>query len=412
MSKLTKGALSSLFVQSLTLHTDAASTHTGNYTKGNFLVFDKETKLLLPEQNIYSSPPEFVLGCWRLGYSTYYQPVDLESLWNIGISNFSDNEHGTLVGHNICFDLNPINLTSTPLIWDTALAHYMMTGQSSSFPSLEEVAKYYGLGTKENTVSEMIKQGICPSVIPREQLKEYCEQDVRLTEEVYKIQIELLLSRTDKRLLVLICQMMEWLYWTHKASMTGITVNRAELAKIVPTLQTKLNTLEVGIMRYMTDRLSSSASYYDEWELKSELSVTSPKQINTMLFGGDVDGYVIQNTGTVYKSGLKKGMSVLKKQAMPISLSGLPGAHRFRGSTDEKNLTAMLDSLSMQPEDREYIEQVLAYRDMSKTLNTYLESYLDKSASTGKIHPQYKHVGTPTGRLSCTNPNIQNLKGD
>ena len=412
--RLTDYKLDQLFDRCSTKHSKLAFEYESNWDVGKYFVFDKETKLLVSEQNIYSNPPEFVLGCWIPGIATGGEVLSTtgQVYWDHVLTVASKDEKRTLVGHNICFDLNPLEWDHIPLIWDTALAHYMMMGQACGFPSLEDVAKYYGLGTKENTVSEMIKNGICPSVIPHEQLKEYCAQDVKLTLEVYNSQMRTLCAMKDRRLLVLISQMMEWLWWTHTSSMTGIVVDRNELRKIVPKLQLDLVGILTKVIYYMESRLAAASTFYPDWEPKAELSVTSPKQIYTMIFGGEVDGFLLRNTGGVYKSGIKKGQPVLKKEPIPIHLSGIPGTHRFRAGTDEKNLLAILGSVPMSSEDTEYIQNVLKYRDISKTLNTYLESYLEKSAITGMIHPQYKHVGTPTGRLSCTNPNIQNLKGE
>ena len=39
-------------------------------------------------------------------------------------------------------------------IWDCQLVHFILTGQKESYPSLNEVAEYYGLGTKLDQVKE------------------------------------------------------------------------------------------------------------------------------------------------------------------------------------------------------------------------------------------------------------------
>jgi len=47
------------------------------------------------------------------------------------------------------------------------------------------VAAYYGLDSKEDAVSKLIKAGVCPSEINSKWLEEYCIQDVRLTHEIF-----------------------------------------------------------------------------------------------------------------------------------------------------------------------------------------------------------------------------------
>ncbi|MDH3498713.1 MAG: DNA polymerase [Acidimicrobiia bacterium] len=58
----------------------------------------------------------------------------------------------------------------------------------------------------------------------------------------------------------------------------------------------------------------------------------------------------------------------------------------------------------------ELCEQLLAYRDLTKLLTTYGESFREHVREDGRIHPEYLQVvGTNTGRLASRNPNAQNL---
>jgi DNA polymerase-1 len=49
------------------------------------------------------------------------------------------------------------------------------------------------------------------------------------------------------------------------------------------------------------------------------------------------------------------------------------------------------------------------HRDASKRANTYYGNFLDLSDDYGVIHPNFMQSGTKTGRMSCTDPNLQNL---
>jgi len=56
------------------------------------------------------------------------------------------------------------------------------------------------------------------------------------------------------------------------------------------------------------------------------------------------------------------------------------------------------------------VGKILAYRELKKLLSTYispLPAYINPA--TGKIHATYNQTVTATGRLSCSNPNLQNL---
>jgi DNA polymerase-1 len=53
---------------------------------------------------------------------------------------------------------------------------------------------------------------------------------------------------------------------------------------------------------------------------------------------------------------------------------------------------------------------MLEYRSLTKLKNTYLDNlpeYVNKR--TGRIHPSFSSIGAETGRLSCSDPNLQNI---
>lgn len=52
---------------------------------------------------------------------------------------------------------------------------------------------------------------------------------------------------------------------------------------------------------------------------------------------------------------------------------------------------------------------ILEYRGYQKATSSYWKSYLDKVSPDGRIRPNYKMHGTKTGRLSCEEPNLQQI---
>ena len=52
---------------------------------------------------------------------------------------------------------------------------------------------------------------------------------------------------------------------------------------------------------------------------------------------------------------------------------------------------------------------VLEYRQLSKLKSTYLDSLPRLTDTAGRVHTTFNQVGTATGRLSSTNPNLQNI---
>ena len=52
---------------------------------------------------------------------------------------------------------------------------------------------------------------------------------------------------------------------------------------------------------------------------------------------------------------------------------------------------------------------VLEYRQLAKLRSTYLDSLPNLVDAEGRVHTTFNQVGTATGRLSSTNPNLQNI---
>lgn len=75
-------------------------------------------------------------------------------------------------------------------------------------------------------------------------------------------------------------------------------------------------------------------------------------------------------------------------------------------STDEETLLELRDAY---PERAEVIDDILKYRELNKLLSTYTVNMLEYRGSDGRIRTEFKQTGTATGRLSSTNPNLQNI---
>ncbi len=55
------------------------------------------------------------------------------------------------------------------------------------------------------------------------------------------------------------------------------------------------------------------------------------------------------------------------------------------------------------------IDDILDYRQVAKLRGTYAEGLIKAADSEGKIHTNFKQTGTATGRLSSSDPNLQNI---
>ena len=101
-----------------------------------------------------------------------------------------------------------------------------------------------------------------------------------------------------------------------------------------------------------------------------EFNINSPKQLGEVLF--DTLGLP---HGKKTKTGYSTNVEILEKlrQAHPI------------------------------------IEDILDYRQLTKLKSTYTDGLLKVADEEGRVHTTFKQTGTATGRLSSTEPNLQNI---
>lgn len=137
--------------------------------------------------------------------------------------------------------------------------------------------------------------------------------------------------------------------------MNGFTINTAQLMDMEADLSRQADALEEAI-------------YDDAGET---FNINSPKQLGVILFE-KLQLPVIKRTKTGY-------------------------------STDSSVLEALKDAHPM-------IEKVLQYRALKKLISTYLEGLEPLiSPATGRIYTHFNQMVTATGRLSSSEPNLQNI---
>jgi len=69
----------------------------------------------------------------------------------------------------------------------------------------------------------------------------------------------------------------------------------------------------------------------------------------------------------------------------------------------------------LQPLAEEYpvIRKLLEYRSVAKAISSFGENILDFiQPETGRLHADFRQIGAPTGRFSCSNPNLQQIPHD
>lgn len=143
-----------------------------------------------------------------------------------------------------------------------------------------------------------------------------------------------------------------------KMELAGVKVDLAQLGEFAEELRKEMNEREARI-RDMAEM--------------PELNISSPRQIGELLFD--------------------------KLKLDPKAKKTARGSY----TTDEATLTALSDKHPI-------IEEILEFRAVKKLLSTYIEPFpMFVNKQTGRVHTTFNQALTATGRLSSSNPNLQNI---
>lgn len=85
---------------------------------------------------------------------------------------------------------------------------------------------------------------------------------------------------------------------------------------------------------------------------------------------------------------------------------GLKGRVRRTGGGALSTAASELEKLR---DEHPIVEQILQYRELNKLKTTYIEPFPSLVAADGRLHTTYNQTGTATGRLSSSDPNLQNI---
>lgn len=79
------------------------------------------------------------------------------------------------------------------------------------------------------------------------------------------------------------------------------------------------------------------------------------------------------------------------------------------GLPANKKRSTAIDVLNYLNDKHPVVALILEYRKYQKIISTYIDGLLPHIKSDGKIHTSFNQLQTTTGRLSSTNPNLQNI---
>jgi DNA polymerase I-like protein with 3'-5' exonuclease and polymerase domains len=313
-----------------------------------------------------------------------------------------------LVGHNIKFDL--LYLMRDPefrdkmheyMIWDTMVAEYVLSGQREKFASLDSLAtKYKCSQSKGRVIDGAIAAGKTTEDIAIEELTDYLISDLTITHHVFKAQLELA-QQAGK--LVLIGNMMDSVQATTEIEWNGMYFNKLDAQKHALNLNEELDTLG-KLFRAQTDVPDDMTQF----------NIYSTDHCCKALFGGEweVEKSVLKvddaGSPVVFKTGARKGQQkteIIKKNVPSLGVLEKPAVFPTTPSGKPRMDEEALRSLPKHTA----VDILLEHREKAKQLTTYFNGYSALTWQDNCIHPNYQHVATDTGRLSCSGPNLQNV---
>ena len=335
-----------------------------------------------------------------------------------------------LVGHNIKFDLLYLlryNLFLTQvfrevLIWDTALVEFLITGQEHKFPSLDECSTKYGGTIKPNKIKELWDSGVDTDYIDSDLMTEYLKGDIENTELVFQKQFE---HCKENGLLPLVWSQMSALKATTMMEHNGMKI---DTRKLLEYRHIKERELADNISKCFTILVHELyPTIYDSLstgQIEQFTNINSPQFVSKVLFGGKCE-YIDKIEDGVYKSGVKKGLTKYKSITSTVefpALITLSREDRNEWETTKKGIykvgeeqlkTLLGIDYFLSINVKEFITALLKNRELSKEVGTYIDGVAELIYSEDScVHGNLQHTVAVTGRLTSSNPNMQNFTNE
>lgn len=113
----------------------------------------------------------------------------------------------------------------------------------------------------------------------------------------------------------------------------------------------------------------------------------------------ELEKLIYQQAGETFNINSPKQLGVILFEKM-----GLPG-----GKKTKTGYSTAADILEKLAPDHQIISDILEYRQLTKLKSTYADGLAACIAADGRIHSSFNQTITATGRISSTEPNLQNI---
>lgn len=271
------------------------------------------------------------------------------------------------IGQNIKFDmivLRNVGIRLRGVLFDTMVADYLLHSGERRH-NLDELAENY-LGYKTTKISELIGTGKSQkkmSEVPTDVVARYAGEDALVPWFLYPKLLRLL--RKEPKLLRLLTELeIPLIDVLAEMESNGIGINPAHFETLSETFAAKLAQLEIQIRDLAADADPDP-------HFASEFNINSTQQLQRILFD-DLKLPVVKKT----KTGRSTDFEVLEELA---ACHPLPA-------------------------------KLIEHRQTSKLKGTYIDPIpILCHPVTRRVHASFNQVVTATGRLSASDPNLQNI---
>lgn len=270
-----------------------------------------------------------------------------------------ENDRIAKIGQNIKFDLmvlRQLGLEIRGRKYDTMILHYLLDPESRH--NMNALAEKY-LNYKPIEIETLIGKGskqLTMDLVNVERVKEYAAEDADVTlrlkhalyPQIEELGLQHLYFEIEEPMIAVLADI----------EMAGVRIDSEALAVYSVELSRRLTELEAAIR---------------EEAGESQLNINSARQLGEVLFGK---------------------MRIAEKPKM----------------TKTKQFCTDEDYLQSFAHKHRIVDLILEYRGVKKLLSTYVEALPQLvNRRTGRIHTSFNQAVTATGRLSSTNPNLQNI---
>ena len=344
---------------------DDISDLVNNLERAGLFALDTETTSVNPMQArlvglSFSSRPDeaFYIPCGH-DYPGVPEQPDLADVLNL-LKPVLENPDIKKIGQNIKYDWivlarHGINLAG--VMFDTMLASYLLN-PSKRAHNLDQIALDF-LDHRTITYKEVTggkgKKGSCFSNVPIEKAGSYACEDADITLMAYDVlkpmlkeaHLEELFEKVEMPLVPVLMKM----------EMTGIGIDKEKLHSLSKSFEHQLEGLEGRIFAIAGE----------------EFNINSSQQLGWILF---------------------------EKLKLPVQ----------KKTKKKTGYSTDVDVLTTLAEQHELPAIILRYRSLSKLKSTYTDALLELiHPETGRIHTSFNQTITATGRLSSSDPNLQNI---